>query len=132
MNINTYQKEALKTIKLHPDLLKEDRALLDWALGLSGEVGEVCELVKHKVFHKEPLSKMKIAKELGDVAWYLAAIATELGFSLEDCLKLNLAKLKHRHGESFCFDKSASRHKKEENFTETEVYKSLKMRINKG
>ena len=105
--------------------------LLDWCLGLGGETGEVLDLVKHSVFHKEPLDRMEIAKELGDVLWYLSAICTTLDMSMNDVAKLNLAKLQHRYKQCYSKEDSANRHSKELALKDTPEYKILMGRINK-
>ena len=70
------------------------------SLGLSGEVGEVLELVKKALrdengtFSDERLSKLH--KELGDIMWYLAAVCEDLGFDLGEVATANLEKLKSR------------------------------------
>lgn len=69
-------------------------------LGLVGEAGEVAEKVK-KIFRDnngelDAERKTVLEKELGDVLWYLAQLATELGLSLDDIAKNNIAKLQSR------------------------------------
>lgn len=130
---NDYQKQACKTFKPHFSLSPEQSELLDWTLGIGGEVGEVQELIKHHVFHGEnSYDKMKLAKELGDVLWYLAAISTTVDINLGDVAKLNNAKLTHRYNQG-AFNKgmSAERHEREQAFTDTPIYKVLEARINK-
>lgn len=68
-------------------------------LGLCGEVGEVAELAKKYVRNgnmteEEFVNAMK--RELGDVLWYIAAFAGDLGFTLEDVAETNLRKLSDR------------------------------------
>jgi len=69
-------------------------------LGLSGEAGEVAEKVKKILRDKEGIvgesDKKEITKELGDVLWYLAQIATELDISLETVVEKNIEKLRSR------------------------------------
>lgn len=80
INIKQYKESALKTIKPHDS---KELAISDWALGLGGESSEVLELIVGK-----STDKMEIAKELGDVLWYVVALAGELNIELdEDILK---------------------------------------------
>ena len=69
-------------------------------LGLCGEAGEVAEKIK-KIFRDDQgiVSKEKkreIAKELGDVLWYLSQIASEFELSFDEVAQLNIKKLKSR------------------------------------
>ena len=71
-------------------------------LGLVGEVGECCDVVKKKGIypHKidnETLSD-KLIDELGDVAWQLFAVANVIGIPMTHILEHNVAKLNERHG----------------------------------
>lgn len=129
MDFEGYQTLAAGTFKEHRTLTPDEAELLDWSMGLPGETGEVCELIKHHIFHNEPLNKMKVAKELGDVQWYIAAIAKSLGISMQDVAELNLAKLAHRHRGKYSHKTSADRHGQEERFEDTDIYKTLKFRI---
>lgn len=78
-------------------------------MGLAGETGEVVEKIKKVIRDKKSIideeTKQAIAKEIGDVLWYLAQLCTELDLSLEEVAKENLKKLLSRlergkiHGE---------------------------------
>lgn len=94
MNLNTYQKRALETA-IYP----EQYRVIYPALGLNGEAGEVAEKVKKILRGDAGLSeerKTDIAYELGDVLWYVATCADDLGYSLEDIAKMNIKKLSMR------------------------------------
>ena len=87
---------------------------LCWALGLSGESGEVADLIKKLHFHggadkKGPITPQRIMEETGDVIWYAAALLDFYGFTLADCMKANREKLRKRHPTVFTY-KSAQRH----------------------
>ena len=95
MTFEEYQKEAQKTA-LYPEAYR----LVYPALGLAGEAGELANKVK-KVLrdHGGRLSeeaREAILAELGDVLWYVAQVATDLGESLEAVAQANLAKLRSR------------------------------------
>lgn len=77
-NFTNFSEAALQTIKEH---VNKDYAIMDWTLGLAGEAGEVFELL-----YSEDLSKVELAKELGDVCWYCAALAYELDIDPNDIL----------------------------------------------
>jgi len=106
MTINEYQKLAMTT--LNPELDKKD-VLINGVMGLCGESGEVIDIVKKHLAQGHELDKEKIIKELGDVAWYMAEIATVLDVDLEDVLVQNIEKLKKRYPEGFSTEKSINR-----------------------
>ena len=106
MTINEYQKLAMTT--LNPDLDKRD-VLINGVMGLCGESGEAIDIVKKHLAQGHDLDREKLAKELGDVAWYLAETATAIGYDLEDIFQMNIDKLKKRYPEGFSVEKSVNR-----------------------
>ncbi len=101
MRLSDYQEQAGRTLP-HPT--KDDQRELKiaaMALGLAGEAGEVADLLKKVLWHEHDYDAMKLAKELGDVLWYLAAVATLHGIRLDDVATLNLNKLAKRYPEGF-------------------------------
>lgn len=94
MEINKYQEGALETA-IYP----ENYRVIYPALGLAGEAGEVADKVKKIMRGDSELDdgrKLAIAMEVGDVLWYCATLAHDLGFTLEEIAKMNYAKLKSR------------------------------------
>ncbi|MFA5318186.1 MAG: nucleoside triphosphate pyrophosphohydrolase family protein [Patescibacteria group bacterium] len=96
MTFNEYQKESRKTA-IYPNT---GNNMIYPVLGLVGESGEVAEKMK-KILRDDSgkVSEEKreeIKKELGDVMWYIAQIATELGVELEEVAAKNLEKLLSR------------------------------------
>ena len=106
MEVNEYQKLAMTT--LNPALDKKD-VLINGVMGLCGESGESIDIVKKHLHQGHPLDKAKLAKELGDIAWYLAETAYALDIPLEDILQANIEKLKKRYPEGFDSDRSVNR-----------------------
>ena len=106
MTINEYQQLAMKT--LNPALSEKD-VLINGVMGLCGESGEAIDIVKKWLAQGHELDKEKLAKELGDICWYLAETATALGLSLEDIMAANIEKLKKRYPEGFEVEKSVNR-----------------------
>jgi NTP pyrophosphatase (non-canonical NTP hydrolase) len=102
MELNEYQLEAIRTAPCGP-------YLTTFALGIAGEAGEVADLVKKHVGHGHPLDREKLAKELGDVLWYVAGLATEIGVSLESVARGNLEKLAKRYPNGFSPEASMAR-----------------------
>jgi NTP pyrophosphatase (non-canonical NTP hydrolase) len=70
--------------------------LVENTLGLMGETGEIAEKIKKMLRDDTKVSKDDIIKELGDVAFYLTAIANYFDSSLTDVLDVNVAKLDDR------------------------------------
>jgi NTP pyrophosphatase (non-canonical NTP hydrolase) len=93
MDFNEYQKESRKTA-IYPN---QGKNFIYPTLGLAGESGEVADKIKKVIRDKKgKLDKEtieEIEKELGDVLWYLAQLASELGLSFENVAKKNLEKL---------------------------------------
>ena len=106
MTINEYQKLAMTT--LNPELSKQD-VLINGVMGLCGESGEAIDIVKKHLHQGHGLDKEKLAKELGDIAWYLAETAWALDIPLEDILQGNIDKLKRRFPEGFSTERSMDR-----------------------
>ena len=107
MTINEYQTAALRTAQT--DKLTANELLLNSALGLCGESGEVADIVKKHRFQGHDIDIEHIAKELGDVAWYLAVGAYAIGFDLESIFRMNIEKLKARYPDGFSTDHSLHR-----------------------
>ena len=111
MTINEYQKLAMTT--LNP-ALSEKEVLLNGVMGLCGESGEAIDLVKKWMMQGHELDKAHLAKELGDVAWYLAETATAIGYDLETILQANIDKLRARYPDGFAADRSMHRKQDDE------------------
>jgi NTP pyrophosphatase (non-canonical NTP hydrolase) len=98
MTFDEYQNEALTTA--HASGVDPLMQTTVWAMGVAGESGEVIEKWKKIVAYKDgKVSKEDLAelsKELGDVVWYIAILAHDLGLSFEDIMQLNLKKLADR------------------------------------
>ena len=107
MTINEYQTAALRTAQT--DKLTARELLLNSALGLCGESGEVADLLKKYHFQGHNLDRDHVAKELGDIAWYLAVGAYSIGYDLEKILQMNVDKLKARYPNGFSADRSLHR-----------------------
>ena len=106
MTVNEYQKLAMTT--LNPELNKKD-VLINGVMGLCGESGEAIDIVKKWLAQGHEQDKQKLAKELGDIAWYLAETATALDLDLEDVFAANIEKLKKRYPEGFNTQRSIHR-----------------------
>lgn len=108
MTPNEYQTQAMRW--LNPALSEKD-TLINGVMGLCGESGEVIDLVKKHLSQGHPLDREALAKELGDVAWYLAETAYVLGYPLEEIFRMNLEKLSARYPDGFSTERSLHRSK---------------------
>lgn len=98
MNLNEYQQLAMITKKPWED--KKDQ-LVDACLGLSGESGEVNDIIKKHLAGAKQYDITELKKEIGDVMWYIAELCDSLGLTMEEVATLNIEKLKSRHGDKF-------------------------------
>lgn len=108
MTINEYQKNALRTANKS---LSPIQQLENGLMGLNGEAGESIDILKKHLFQGHELDREHIAKELGDVAWYLAVSAEAIGYDLETIMQMNVDKLRARYPEGFDTEHSLYRQK---------------------
>jgi NTP pyrophosphatase (non-canonical NTP hydrolase) len=96
MEFNKYQELSRKTA-IYPNL---NNNFIYPLLGLVGESGEITEKIKKIIRDKDykisDYDKQELSKELGDVLWYLANLASELKLNLNEIAELNLSKLEDR------------------------------------
>ena len=111
MTINEYQALAMRTSN---KAMPPDDHLLNGALGLTGEAGEVADLVKKTFMQGHKLDVEHLAKELGDVCWYIAETATAIGCDMETIMRMNIDKLKARYPDGF--DSERSQHREDGDF----------------
>lgn len=105
MNFHEYQLAAARTMKKGRSF--EDD-LADYALGLS-EAGECQNKLKKYLYHGHSMDKDSVAEELGDILWYIAALATTLNLDLGEIARTNIEKLKKRYPDGFSEEKSRER-----------------------
>ena len=97
MDFNEYQKKAIETA-LYPDKYK----IIYAAMGLTNEAGEVAGKVKKWLRGDDGDGEMSqerrmlLKEELGDVLWYVAVLAHDLGLDLNEIAQVNVEKLKSR------------------------------------
>ena len=103
---NEYQRLAMRTSNQE---LKPVVHLVNGALGLTGEAGEVADLVKKHTMQGHGLNAEHVAKELGDCLWYVAETATAIGYDLETIMRMNIEKLEKRYPEGFSAERSQNR-----------------------
>jgi NTP pyrophosphatase (non-canonical NTP hydrolase) len=95
MELNDYQKAALATA-IYP----QEKKIIYPLIGLAGETGEVADKIKKEIRDRDSEfgtdSRREIAKEIGDVMWYLASLANDLGYTLDEIAKMNIEKIQSR------------------------------------
>ena len=108
MTINEYQQAALRTANKSLTPIEQ---LTNGLMGLNGEAGEAIDILKKHLFQEHELDSEHMAKELGDVAWYLAVSANAIGYDLETVMQMNVEKLKARYPDGFDAEHSLHRNK---------------------
>ncbi|MGX5442879.1 nucleoside triphosphate pyrophosphohydrolase family protein [Bacillus thuringiensis] len=115
--LDQYQEAALRTWNTNNDF---GGRVLNAALGLTGEAGEVADVVKKAIFHghgfdpahcpgEEEGNTHKIALELGDILYYISIMSHEMGYTLEDIAQMNISKLVTRYPDGFSREASQNR-----------------------
>lgn len=94
MQLNDYQREAVKTKQPTADLLY-------LAIKTGIEANEMAQPVVKHHYHDAKLDLDALVDELGDILWYLANLAEAAGVGLNDVAQRNIDKLRKRHGESY-------------------------------
>lgn len=100
ISTSEYARAALRTANLNSGGSPQDRKM-NWVLGIAGESGEIAELVKKARFHGVDFESATMAKELGDLLWYITVMANEFGYSLDTIMRMNMEKLAKRYPDGF-------------------------------
>lgn len=102
MSFDSYQSLSRRTMPTDRSYMGKLWILNNYGLGLTGEAGEVADLIKKKVHHGHDfINEDDFKKELGDVLHYLAGIATLMNISFGDVAIANIQKLKERYPDGF-------------------------------
>ena len=115
MESKNYISDAIRTesrnFSAMNDRLSDDglKRLLHAGIGLSTESGEFLDALKKHIFYGKELDRVNLAEEMGDMFWYMAIVADELGFEFEEVMQRNIQKLKARYGEKFSEAKAETR-----------------------
>lgn len=75
--------------------------VLNASLGLSGEVGELNDMLKKWIFHEKQMDTEHLKREISDVCWYLALMCESFSFNLDEIMQINIDKLKARYPQGF-------------------------------
>ncbi|OUB05991.1 nucleotide pyrophosphohydrolase [Bacillus thuringiensis serovar yunnanensis] len=117
VSLDEYQEATLRTWNKRNDF---GFRVSNAALGLTGEAGEVADLVKKAIYHghgfqpshcpgEENGNVHKLALELGDIMYYVEIMAYEMGYTLQDIAEMNIAKLTKRYPDGFSREDSQKR-----------------------
>ena len=109
MTVNEYEKLAMRTGQTDR---RGSEKLLNACLGLAGESGEVCDIVKKHMYQCHNIDVDDLVNELGDVLWYIVLACDTIGISLEDVMKKNIEKLERRYPNNV-FEAKCSTERKE-------------------
>ena len=110
MTLDEYQTEAMRTAS-GIAVADNENLILNGAMGLNGEAGEVIDMLKKYMFQGHNLDIEHIAKELGDCLWYIAVCAKGAGYTLDEIAQMNVSKLRKRYPDGFEVEKSLHRAK---------------------
>ncbi|MCP4128736.1 MAG: nucleoside triphosphate pyrophosphohydrolase family protein [Gammaproteobacteria bacterium] len=105
--LNNFQANALRT--WYVGRRGPDCRLLNAALGVSGEAGELANIIKKQFFHDHPHDRPALIDELGDVLHYVAVFAHELNVPLSEVADRNIHKLEIRYPDGFESARSINR-----------------------
>ena len=105
MELNEYQEKAKCFINKDLD---DEEVRAHSMLGLCSEVGELQGLFQKKLQGHE-LNETHVKKELGDVLWFVAEVATAYEWELNEIAEMNIEKLSARYPNGFEVDKSLHR-----------------------
>lgn len=111
ITLDQYPAEVRRTAA-HTDDQPVIQKLSLSGMGLAGEAGEVCDLLKKIVHHDRPLDeamRRKICHEMGDVLWYLTYLAGVLGLTLDEVANANVEKLRARYPDGFTTEASIAK-----------------------
>lgn len=106
MRLNEYQYHAERSANM---TVEPKLQLANYGLGITGEAGEVADIIKKGVFHGHSLDVDEIEKELGDVLWYIANIASICNLDLSRVAEKNIDKLQKRYPKGFSQNDSINR-----------------------
>lgn len=118
MQFNEYQRLAMRTndrknnarLRNVLDVPHIDiGGVINASLGLSGEVGELNDMIKKAIFHEHPIDTNHVQKEISDVMWYIALMCESFGFDMGEIAQMNIDKLKARYPEGFSVEQSLHR-----------------------
>jgi len=116
----SYQTKAFRTgegVATEIVLNEELCGLFYGAIGLCTESGEIQDAIKQHVFYGEPLDKVNLKEEIGDVLWFISYLCTILGCTIDEIATANIKKLEDRYPNGFTREDAMKRDLKKERET---------------
>lgn len=103
MDISNYEAAVMRTAKSMPTKEMDGNTLdvLHWALGLSGEVGELVDTLKKHIFYGQEFDMANAQEELGDIFYYTIAMCQSLGLTADYVMANNKYKLDMRYPDGY-------------------------------
>lgn len=105
VNDQSYPKLAGVTeCEITPEILERLAIVarpMHGVLGIQTESGEMSDVFKRFVYYGKPIDPINVKEELGDLLWYVALLCNHFGYTLEQVMKANIAKLRVRYGDRF-------------------------------
>lgn len=98
LDVFMFQKEAERTLR---NDLQYECVCSNMCMGLSGECGEVIDLLKKHIWQGKELDINDLIEEVGDVLWYIANLCNVNNITMEECMLANVNKLKKRYPNGF-------------------------------
>lgn len=106
MDIKEFQAKSVRTVNKN---LTTEQLMSNMCMGMSGETGEVIDVIKKHLYQGHTLDMEHLKEEIGDVMFYIVNLATVLNLDMQDILKCNIEKLEKRYPEGFEINKSVER-----------------------
>lgn len=106
MKLYEYQDKSKRSLNKE---LSHEEVLANMCMGISGESGEVSDIIKKHLFQGHELNIDDLVEEIGDVMFYIVNLCNQLDLDLEYIIDLNYQKLLKRYPEGFDEDKSINR-----------------------
>lgn len=123
MTPTEYQALALRTMADQGKILKRnyesETAIMfcqldNAARGMAGDVGEVNTCVQRCLEYGKPLDLVNLKEELGDVLWRIVQACDAVGFTLEEVMRANIAKLSKRYPDKYTDERAAEENRDRE------------------
>lgn len=106
MNLREYQEKSKRTLN---NELTNEQLLSNMVFGITGEMGEVTDILKKYLYQGHYLKKNHVKEEIGDVMFYIVNLCNLLNLDLEEIIESNYYKLMDRYPEGFSVERSVNR-----------------------